>query len=318
MKVLVIYDSECREEVKAFREKIAEKFGKDTVLRISDTEREKHKKKKIRIKHKWHYDASRLIKISDMVIYYVSENSAENKNVAWEIKKCQSLHKYIICLRKNNSYPINESLKTIDKNTKEFGNIENIVSSEEEIFKIIDDFNKDGYINLFNNNKYDQSVLLEQYRIFTDSAESLISRRQTMNSFYISANTALITIGASVVALSDVENMIAKMIIILALSLPGIMLNISWRKILQSYFINNRGKMKVLSMIEKRLAVSLYDAEWKAMKNKYSKEKYVSFTESEKVLPTIFIIFYALADLVAAAVLVMLLVKIFQMNYIPV
>jgi hypothetical protein len=47
--------------------------------------------------------------------------------------------------------------------------------------------------------------------------------------------------------------------------------------------------MKVLiiydseTMIEKKLSASLYDAEWKAMKNKFNKEQYVSFTDSEKI-----------------------------------
>ena len=65
---------------------------------------------------------------------------------------------------------------------------------------------------------------------------------------------------------------------------------------LESYYINNQGKMKILSMIEKKLAASLYDAEWKAMKNKYSKKKYVSFTDSEKILPSIFLVFFGVID----------------------
>lgn len=148
--------------------------------------------------------------------------------------------------------------------------------------------------------------LLEQYKIFSETAEALVTRRQNMNSFYITANTALITVGATVFALSDEKNVLSKLIIVLALSVPGIMLNFSWRRTLDSYFINNRGKMKILSLIEKRLPASLYDAEWKAMKNKYSKEKYVSFTESEKGLAFIFIFFYIAIDIVAAIVLLLL------------
>lgn len=158
------------------------------------------------------------------------------------------------------------------------------------------------------NKDYDVSVLLEQYKIFSDSAEKLVTRRQSMNSFYLSANTALITIGATVFALSEGDNMISKLIIVIALSVPGLLLNISWLKILKSYFINNRGKMKVLSMMEKHLAASLYDAEWKAMKNRYSKERYVSFTESEKKLPQVFIVFYTLADIAAIILLLSLIV----------
>ena len=62
--------------------------------------------------------------------------------------------------------------------------------------------------------------------------------------------------------------------------------------------------MKILSLIEKRLPASLYDAEWKAMKNRYSKEKYVSFTDSEKKLPYIFTFFYAAIDIISIIIVV--------------
>ena len=43
------------------------------------------------------------------------------------------------------------------------------------------------------------------------------------------------------------------------------------------------------------------------MKNKYSKEKYVSFTDSEKKLPLIFTIFYLAIDIIAVIVLFILI-----------
>lgn len=242
-----------------------------------------------------------------MIIYAVSENSAQNENVDWELKKALAYDKYIVCYRVTPDASINDRLYSFDKNIKERTCLADIVEDEEKLFEIIKGFNNNDYIHLMNKD-YDVSVLLEQYKIFSDSAEKLVTRRQSMNSFYLSANTALITIGATVFALSEGDNMISKLIIVIALSVPGLLLNISWLKILKSYFINNRGKMKVLSMMEKHLAASLYDAEWKAMKNRYSKERYVSFTESEKKLPQVFIVFYTLADIAAIILLLSLIV----------
>ena len=82
------------------------------------------------------------------------------------------------------------------------------------------------------------------------------------------------------------------------------MLNVSWRRMLQSYYINNKGKMKILHMIEKKLAASLYDAEWKAMKNKFSKQKYVSTTENEKLLPLVFSFFFGIVAVACVAAFV--------------
>ena len=154
----------------------------------------------------------------------------------------------------------------------------------------------------------DPDVLIEQYKIFSQTAENLMERRQSVNSFYISANTALITIGGTIFAIGE-GNFIPKILVICALALPGFLLNYSWYKMLQTYYINNQGKIKVLSLIEQKLAVSLYDAEWKVMKNRYSKKKYVSFTDNEKKLPFIFGPFY-LAALIAGIVACVYLLNI--------
>ena len=131
-----------------------------------------------------------------------------------------------------------------------------------------------------------------------------MTRRQAVNNFYISANTALITICTTLFALSDDKLLqlspTAWLSIVLVLFIPGILLNYSWWQILQSYYINNRAKLKVLGLIEEKLSASLYQAEWKAMKNKYNKEKYVSFTDSEKALPLIFGLLYVIAVINAA------------------
>ena len=241
-----------------------------------------------------------------MVVYVVSEHSAENPNVKWEIKKAMSYGKYMVCLKSSDVAKIDEILCRQEINAKGQTCLVDIVNRKDDIYSIIENFNNDAYIELINKN-FDVNILLEQYKIFTESAESLVTRRQNMNGLYISANTALITIGATVIALSADNSLISKLGIILALSVPGILLNISWLKMLRSYYVNNRGKMKVISMMEKHLAASLYDAEWKAMKNKYSRERYISFTESEKKLPFVFVVFYSIADIVVGTILLSML-----------
>ena len=87
------------------------------------------------------------------------------------------------------------------------------------------------------------------------------------------------------------------------LSIVGIILSISWIKLLSSYGDLNSSKMKIISYIEKQLPASLYDAEWAALSDKLNKRKYVSFTNSEKGVPLLFIIVYICVSICGIAFL---------------
>ena len=52
--------------------------------------------------------------------------------------------------------------------------------------------------------------------------------------------------------------------------------------------------MKVIKLLEEQLPVMLYDAEWRIMSDKLNNKKYVSFTDSEKRIPKLFLCLYAL------------------------
>ena len=246
--------------------------------------------------------------LADMIVYAASDRSFTNKNVNWELKKALKMNKYIVCIPVERGVKVgNPCLKYVDKYTKQEKCKAECLKTKQELFDLIDEYNKGSYMKLFTENT-DINVLLEQYKIFQETAENLMTRRQNVNSFYISANTALITIGGTIFAIGSEGGLWSKLMVIIALSVPGIMLNISWGRMLQSYFINNQGKMKVLSLIENKLAACLYNAEWKAMKNKFSKKKYVSFTDNEKTLPWVFGVFFVITDLICLSVLLVPLI----------
>ena len=300
MKVLVIYSNDSKQKVDELRNEIAEKFGASTVLRLHSTNRRRGL-----FRHAWHKDAVKMMKLADIIVYAASGKSSSNTNVNWELKKALKLNKHIAYLPlEPNAEPENPCLFVLDRNTKERICLAKKLRSREHLFEIIEEFNNDAYIDLFHD-PIDPVVLLEQYKIFSETAENLITRRQNVNSFYISANTAIITVGGTIFSIGSERELLSKLVVILALSIPGILLNLSWYRMLQSYYINNQGKMKILSMIEKKLVASLYDAEWHAMKNKYSKKKYVSFTDNEKKLPFVFTIFYGIIDVVCLIVIFM-------------
>ena len=74
-------------------------------------------------------------------------------------------------------------------------------------------------------------------------------------------------------------------------------------ELLASYGDLNSSKMKIISYIERQLPASLYDAEWAALSDKLNKRKYVSFTNSEKKVPLLFIIVYACVSICSVAFL---------------
>ena len=195
--------------------------------------------------------------------------------------------------------------------------MEEPVASEktlELIKKRIDDYSN-GYYDIFSN-KYDQlpeerkenyyDDYIEQYKMFQKSSEDLVNRRQSVNSFYITVNSAISTLTGIFIGLL---NMPAKLYVIMLMSLIGIFLVLSWLRLLDSYGKLNSAKIKVLTLIEKNLPVSLYDVEWQIMSDKLNNKKYVSFTSSEKRIPLFFLIIYSIA-LVASIVL--LIINYFQ------
>lgn len=302
MKVLVIYANDAKEKVDLLRNEIARRFGSNSILRLHSAKRDKSL-----IRHAWHKDAIRMMKLADIIVYALSAGSSTNKNVEWELRNALKLNKYIVCLpMEPGLQPENKCLQKTNPHTKETCCAIDLLKSREALFDIIEGFQQDSHIQLFHEDM-DPMILLEQYKIFSETAENLITRRQSVNSFYISANTALITIAGTIFTIGSENQLMAKLAVIVALTIPGLLLNSSWRRMLQSYYINNLGKMKILSMLEQKLAVSLYDAEWKAMKNKFSKQTYISFTDNEKRLPRVFSLFYLLVDLACVIAFIWLL-----------
>lgn len=74
-------------------------------------------------------------------------------------------------------------------------------------------------------------------------------------------------------------------------------------KLNEAFKLNSALQMKIISYIEKQLPASLYDAEWAALSDKLNKRKYVSFTNSEKRVPVLFVVVYICVSLCGIAFL---------------
>ena len=291
MNIFIVHSGADRDYVYEKKEEIKNSCSKANILLLEY--------RKI-----WRPEVRRLMKSAQMILYIVGKESYKSRNINWELKEAIKLNKSVVYLKIEDTYRLNKVLQAKDPFTKEDIELADRVFNVQELVDIIMSYENGKYINLINDNTSNDS-LFEQYRMFSDTSEALVNRRQNVNSFYITANTALITIAATAFSLNG--DLISKLVITIVLTIPGILLNHSWAKSLESYGIINSSKMKILGMLERQLAASLYDAEWQAMSNKYNKKQYISFTDGEKSIPSIFNGVYIVVDLICIAFLLYIL-----------
>ena len=238
----------------------------------------------------WKHDAAEKIKKSQMAVFFVGENSHSSPYIAWEIQTAIKYDKPIYSIKLDSSFESHPALTVRDS----FSGSNKAYDKEvtfDELSDLVKNYETGDYkVFNFDADKIDPNILLEQYKIFLQTSEDLISRRQNVNSFYISINSALVTVFSFVLAL-DMPS-VYKLLISSVLTLVGVILSASWIRMLVSYGDLNSSKMKIISCIEKQLPASLYDAEWAALSDKLNKRKYVSFTNSEKNIPVLFIFVY--------------------------
>ena len=269
----------------------------------SDTKKENgksKKKRKLEIPF-WKIDASKKIKKSQMVIFFVGETSHTSENIDWEITTAIKHEKPIYTVKLGENYEINKSLTVTD----DFSGEKRPYNKDVD-FEALSDLiyrYENGDYKVFNQEitEIDKSILLEQYKVFLQTSEDLVSRRQNVNNFYISINSALMAAYGIIWALEILP--LYQFFAGLILSAVGMILSASWIKLLASYGDLNSSKMKIISYIERQLPASLYDAEWAALSDKLNKRKYVSFTNSEKRVPALFIAVYACVCVLCIALL---------------
>lgn len=275
---------------------------KDAVMKVtSELEKREESANVLMLKNGgvlWKLEAIQLLKKSQMVLFIVGKDSHKSKNIDWELKKAIKYHKLVLYHKLDDKNKLNKCLVGKDPFSKREIILAENAATVEAIVDRLRRYENNQYA-IFNNEiqKINRTELLEQYKVFLETSESLIARRQTVNSFYVSANTALITIMGALIAVLNGTN--ERIIMFILISLVGIILSLSWNRILNSYGILNGSKMRVISMIERELPAALYDTEWNVMSDKLNSRKYISFTDSEKKAPKAFIALYILLILIA-------------------
>ena len=123
--------------------------------------------------------------------------------------------------------------------------------------------------------------LIDQYKIYIESAEKISDRRLETNKFFLTLNTAVIGLFGFIEAKNP-----GQITFVLTLgSFVGVIISYYWFRIIESYKGLNTGKFKVVHMIEKRLPLSLYETEWEVLGQGKDNKKYRPFTHIEVKIP---------------------------------
>lgn len=133
--------------------------------------------------------------------------------------------------------------------------------------------------NLKNNT--DKNNMLEQYKTYVESADKISDRRINVNTFFITLNSALITV--MTIFFSNIS-------LLFFLSFLGTIFSILWFLNLKNYKHINNCKFNIIQKVEKYLPLNLYKMEWEILTK--GKQKYVPVSKLEMLLPFIFIITY--------------------------
>ncbi len=247
----------------------------------------------------WKLSARDKIKKSNLILFFVGKESHKSPYIGWEIMTSIKYNKQIIVVKLDHTYRYHEALEYKDdftKITKIYGKEKSI----DELIKYLHSHERGDY-NLFNpqfENAENMSILFEQYKLFLQTSETLVQRRQNVNNFYITANTILVSLCGTVVAINIILKF--KIMIIIAFAIVGIGLSLSWINMLISYGNLNSSKMKIISVLEKNLPASLFDAEWEVLTDKLNNKRYISFTDSEKKIPQLFLVLYTVIIIIAS------------------
>ncbi len=132
--------------------------------------------------------------------------------------------------------------------------------------------------------------LFDQYKLYVESIEKTSDRRQSANSYFLTINTALI----SIIGLStQIEFFQESKWVYILLSAIGVIISIIFWFLIRSYKQLNTGKFKVLHQIEERLPIALYENEWKILGEGKDNSKYFPFSHIELYIPIVFGLIYA-------------------------
>ena len=211
---------------------------------------------------KWKQQAESSIYSSEIVIIYDAEACAVSANTKWEIDRAKEFGKPVV------------SISRSDIDQKNIGPLRSAYNFNTE------------FEDCFTDKKTKTEQILELYKIMVASSEQLIQRRQITNGFFITIIGTII--GATGFAVKEKIITDSTTLVLVLPTLIGLLMCRSWANLIENYGKLNAGKFKVIHKLESQLDAQVFAAEWIALGKGVRKEKYQSFTTTEKNVPRYF------------------------------
>ncbi|MBQ7390892.1 MAG: toll/interleukin-1 receptor domain-containing protein [Clostridia bacterium] len=304
MKIFIIHRSMDKDRIKKLKQDIENVCNIDLLLLDSNIDNTE-----------WFEEAKRKIKESDMILYALGETTHESPNVDDEINYALKKKKQILLIRLNPDQKDKINAPLFKKDS--YNNTDKPLFKEiktEDLARVLDQgyqFDVGDKLAETKDPKR-EADLIEQYKAYLATSEDVLTRRQNTSNFYTTLNTSILTLALTIAGLifglpSIGNSLLIASVITLAVSAIGVLLNLNWLSLLESYGRLNGAKIRVISEIEKSLPANIYNTEWKVMSEKLCGEKYVSFTSIEKRIPAFFTILFGLLFVASIVALIIAL-----------
>lgn len=148
-----------------------------------------------------------------------------------------------------------------------------------------------------------QQSLVDQYRLFVESSERVLSRRQTADTFFLSINSALLIFAGVLFRETDLTSVVGGAAGA-GLSVIGFFTNFTWRRMVTSSRQLNKAKFKIIHLLEAHLPAAAFTAEWDALGRGQDPSLYRPFTGLETRIPAGLMVLYTAAATASLAVAV--------------
>jgi hypothetical protein len=130
---------------------------------------------------------------------------------------------------------------------------------------------------------------IEQYKLYLELLDKVSERRQSANSFFLSINTGLCALLGYMFS-KDASPELRPLLWFIPAA--GVLLSYFWLRLIRSYRDLNTAKFMIVHLMEERLPISPYKAEWAALGKGADPRRYTPFTHLEVWIPRLFILMY--------------------------
>jgi hypothetical protein len=196
------------------------------------------------------------MKESDFVLFIVGNSTFESEQIIWEYAKAKNLNKRIIGYKLPSA---TEESILFCQGFQVFENVQNCFAFLEKAFED------------------DRKLKLEQYKIMVSSTEKVTDSRLKVNNLFLTVSSTIISIGF--VLGKTFGFTIPVLIGMLVLTALALLISNSWKKLINSYALLNKGKFRVIDKIEKQLRTNMFEDEWEILTQDI---KYKPNSETEK------------------------------------